>query len=70
VPKMRGENRNELKRFMNLIDVFYENKMRLIISADAPPEKLYSGDDHAYEFERTISRLKEMQSGEYLEKSV
>jgi len=67
VPKMTGDNRNELKRLMNLIDVLYENNVRLVMSADAQPEKLYSGDDHAYEFQRTISRLQEMQSAEYLD---
>ncbi len=66
VPKMKVENRNELKRFMNLVDVLYENKTRFILSADAAVDKLYSGDDHAYEFERTISRLQEMQSADYL----
>ncbi len=66
VPVMKNENRNEMKRLMNLIDVLYENNIRLIISADARPEKLYSGADHAYEFERTISRLNEMQSAAYL----
>jgi cell division protein ZapE len=66
VPKMKNKNRNELKRLMNLIDVLYENKTRLVMSADALPEKLYSGKDHAYEFERTISRLQEMQSADYI----
>lgn len=66
VPKMRNENRNELKRLMNLIDVLYENNIRLVMSADALPEDLYQGEDHAYEFERTISRLQEMQSLSYL----
>ncbi|MFK7840197.1 MAG: cell division protein ZapE [Bdellovibrionales bacterium] len=68
VPVMEQENRNEMKRFMNLIDVLYENDVRFVMSAAALPEKLYSGDDHAYEFERTVSRLKEMQSGDYIAK--
>ena len=68
VPKMGRSKRNELKRLMNFIDVLYEGRNRLIISADAPPEKLYSGGDHAFEFERTISRLNEMQSVDYIEK--
>lgn len=70
VPRMKNENRNEMKRLMNLIDVLYENDVRLIMSAEDLPEKLYSGKDHAYEFERTISRLKEMQSAEYIGKHV
>lgn len=65
VPKLRYDRRNEAKRLMNLIDALYEARARVIISADAPPEQLYAGHDHAYEFERTISRLLEMQSVEY-----
>lgn len=61
VPKMAYDRRNELKRFMTLIDVLYDNGTHLVISADVPPDKLYGGGDYAFEFERTISRLKEMQ---------
>ena len=68
VPKMNYENRNEIKRLMNFIDVLYEGKNRLVMSADAPPEKIYSGDDHSFEFERSISRLNEMQSVDYIKK--
>jgi len=49
--------------------VLYENNTRLVVSADALPAELYTGDDHAYEFERTISRLQEMQSAAYLDRS-
>lgn len=66
VPKMAYDRRNELKRFMTLIDVLYDNRIRVFISAEAPPDKLYSGRDYAFEFERTISRLTEMQSSTYL----
>lgn len=65
VPKLGNEKRNELKRFMNLIDVLYDKGKRLVVSADAAPDKLYYGHDHAAEFERTISRLREMQSSSY-----
>lgn len=65
VPKMGAGKRNEIKRLMNFIDVLYEGKNRLIVSAEALPEDLYRGRDHAYEFERTISRLNEMQSADY-----
>ncbi|MCD8562477.1 MAG: cell division protein ZapE [Alphaproteobacteria bacterium] len=68
VPKMGYDRRNEAKRFMTLVDALYDNKTKLIVLADAPPEKLYFGHDHAFEFERTISRLHEMQSAGYLEK--
>jgi cell division protein ZapE len=65
VPTLGYDRRNEAKRLMILIDALYEAKTRLIMTADAHPEKLYRGHDHAFEFERTISRLKEMQSAEY-----
>lgn len=65
VPKMGYDRRNELKRFMTLIDVLYDHRIKVYISADAQPDKLYSGDDYAFEFERTISRLTEMQDAGY-----
>lgn len=66
IPVLKYDRRNELKRLIILIDAFYENKVRLVISAAAAPEKLCLGSDHAFEFERTVSRLKEMQSPDYL----
>ena len=66
VPVMGPENRNEAKRFITLIDALYEMKTKLIISADAPPEQLYGAGDGVFEFERTTSRLMEMQSADYL----
>ncbi|MCE7886919.1 MAG: cell division protein ZapE [Alphaproteobacteria bacterium PRO2] len=66
VPKMAYDRRNEAKRLMTLIDALYENRTRLIVTADAPPDKLYYGHDHEFEFQRTVSRLLEMQSAEYL----
>ena len=68
VPKMGEDHRNEVKRFIMFIDAMYENKTNLVISADALSNQLYVGDDYAFEFKRTISRLLEMQSEEYLEK--
>ncbi|MGH1457057.1 MAG: cell division protein ZapE [Alphaproteobacteria bacterium] len=65
VPKLSYDRRNEAKRLMNLIDALYEGRVRVVISAATKPEKLYAGHDHAYEFERTVSRLLEMQSDEY-----
>jgi cell division protein ZapE len=61
IPKMGYDRRNEIKRLMNLIDALYEARVRVIISAAAPPEKLYYGHDHEFEFKRTVSRLNEMQ---------
>lgn len=66
VPKLTYDRRNEAKRLMNLIDVLYEAQTKLVVTADAMPDELYRGTDHAFEFERTISRLQEMQSLEYI----
>ena len=66
IPKMGYDRRNELKRLMTLIDVVYDKGKRLVVTADAPPERLYYGKDHAFEFERTISRLNEMRSSSYV----
>jgi len=60
VPTLGYDRRNEAKRLMILIDALYEAKTRLVISAEVPPDKLYRGHDHAFEFDRTISRLHEM----------
>ena len=65
VPKLGYDRRNEAKRMMNLIDALYEARTRVIISAETTADKLYRGHDHAYEFERTVSRLLEMQSDQY-----
>jgi cell division protein ZapE len=68
VPKMGYDRRNEAKRLMTLIDALYENGVNLVVSADAPPDKLYYGKDHAFEFDRTVSRLLEMQGEAYITK--
>lgn len=68
IPKMNYDRRNEAKRFILLIDALYEAKTKVIFSADAPIDKLYRGDDHKFEFDRTISRIHEMQSDQYLNK--
>jgi cell division protein ZapE len=57
--------RNEAKRFILLIDCLYEEKCRIILSAEADVHSLYSGGDHEFEFQRTVSRLMEMQSSAY-----
>ncbi len=66
VPRLDPENRNEAKRFVTLIDALYEHRVKLLCGADAPPEQLYVKGDGAFEFERTVSRLMEMQSATYL----
>ncbi|MBX2833555.1 MAG: AFG1 family ATPase [Micavibrio sp.] len=65
IPKLTYDRRNEAKRLMILIDALYEAGTRVFISAASTPDKLYTGHDHAFEFDRTISRLNEMQSDEY-----
>ena len=66
IPRMGPENRNEAARFVTLIDALYENKVKLFATAAAHPEQLYTAGDGAFEFERTVSRLMEMQSEDYL----
>jgi cell division protein ZapE len=66
IPKLKPENRNEAARFVTLIDALYEHKVKLIAAADAEPAALYETGDGRFEFERTISRLMEMQSHDYL----
>ena len=67
IPAMGPAKRNEARRFINLIDTLYDNKVGLIASADAEADKLYVAGDGAYLFERTVSRLIEMRSESYLE---
>jgi cell division protein ZapE len=66
IPRMGPDNRNEAARFVTLIDALYENKVKLLVTADASPEELYQAGDGRFEFERTVSRLNEMQSADYL----
>ena len=70
IPRLGWAQNNEAKRFVTLIDAFYEAKMRLYCSAEAPPEELYIKGAGAFEFERTVSRLAEMQSVDYLGKTL
>ena len=67
VPRMNRDHRNEAKRFVTLVDTLYESRTRLICSAEAPPEELYTEGDGSFEFQRTVSRLMEMQSRDYFE---
>ena len=66
IPVMGPDRRNEAARFVTLIDELYEHKVKLLAAADAEPEGLYPVGDGSFEFQRTISRLEEMRSAEYL----
>ncbi len=66
IPKLEPQKKNEAVRFVTLIDALYEAKVKLIASADGDPQVLYPTGDEAFEFERTVSRLMEMQSRDYL----
>ncbi len=68
IPKMTFERRNEAKRFIMLIDALYDSHVKLLASAEAEAHELYHADTgrEAFEFDRTVSRLIEMRSEEYL----
>lgn len=65
IPQLSASNYNEAKRLVTLIDALYEAKVRLICSAADVPERLYLEGTGAFEFERTASRLREMQGAEW-----
>ena len=65
IPSMGPDKRNEARRFITLIDALYEHRVKLVCSATAAPEALYTEGTGAYEFERTVSRLNEMQAADY-----
>lgn len=66
IPVMGPDMRNEAKRFVTLIDAIYESRTKLVCSAAAAPDALYPKGDGSFEFERTASRLAEMQTRDYL----
>ncbi len=66
VPEMGRLMEDQARRFINMVDVFYDHNVKLIVSADKPVTELYNGTRVAFEFQRTVSRLQEMQSHDYL----
>lgn len=67
IPAMSAAMSSEARRFTWLIDVFYDNKVKLIMSAEVIPEELYTQGTLSNEFNRTVSRIIEMQSREYMD---
>jgi len=67
VPRLTPDRREEARRFVILVDALYEAHSRLIVLADGQPADLYPAGDGAFEFERTVSRLEEMRSVDWLE---
>jgi cell division protein ZapE len=67
IPRLSPANYDKARRFIILIDTLYEHRVKLLASADAMPDQLYERGENARMFERTASRLDEMQSGDWLE---
>lgn len=68
IPQLGGERDDQARRFINLVDEFYDRNVKLVVAAAVPLAELYAGGRLGFEFERTRSRLLEMQSHEYLER--
>ncbi len=68
VPVMTLLMENEARRFIALVDEFYERHVKLVVSAAAPLYEIYQGERLKFEFQRCLSRLQEMQSAEYLKR--
>jgi cell division protein ZapE len=66
VPRLSSAQRDQARRFMTLIDALYEHRVTTVIAAADRPERLYPEGEGAIEFQRTVSRLNEMQSADYL----
>jgi len=65
VPRLPPQSRDKISLFIKLVDVLYDARLRLVLSAEVPLEKIYSQGRLAFEYTRTLSRLLEMQSEEY-----
>jgi cell division protein ZapE len=67
VPQLTPDRRNQARRFVTLVDALYDRRVNLVMSAAVAPEELYPAGEGAFEFQRTVSRLHEMQSRAYVE---
>jgi cell division protein ZapE len=67
IPRLSPKNADAARRFTWLVDVFYDDRVKLVVSAEAEPEALFPEGDNSAEFQRTASRLHEMQSAAYLQ---
>ena len=67
IPRMEPKRADAARRFTWLVDVFYDDRVKLVLSAEAPPEALFPEGENSAEFQRTVSRLHEMQSAAYLQ---
>ena len=67
IPRLSPDNFDQARRFIVLIDALYDEHVKLLASADATPDQLYQRGENAKMFERTASRLDEMQSEDWLE---
>jgi cell division protein ZapE len=67
VPRMSPKTADAARRFTWLVDVFYDDRVNLVVAAAAEPEQLFPEGEHSAEFQRTVSRLHEMQSVQYLQ---
>ncbi len=66
IPRMSAKTADAARRFTWLVDVFYDDRVKMVLSADAWPGELFTEGENSAEFQRTVSRLHEMQSSEYL----
>ncbi len=66
VPRFTAERDDQARRFINLVDEFYDRNVKMVLTAEVPLLELYGGGKLGFEFQRTLSRLQEMQSYQYL----
>jgi cell division protein ZapE len=69
VPIFDGKNDDSARRFINMVDEFYDRNVKLLMTAELPVGDLYQQGKLSFEFRRTVSRLLEMQSEQYLEQA-